>query len=151
MSRMMRMMTMREILFRGKRRDNGEWLYGSLMQITYKEENNAMPFYIIFEDFFIFVGGDAKSLRHAVVDPETVGQYTMMSDDHLKRLFEGDICRAKNLLHNGKEELFTVEWCENGFFLVDDTGTTWHPCYLEDIENIGNIHDNPELLGGANA
>ncbi len=140
---------MREILFRGKRRDNGEWIEGSLMKITRNENECAESFYLIFQDNFSFKGTLVKSEGHAVVDPETTGQYTRVRDEHLKPLFEGDICRAKNLLHNGKEELFSVEWYANGFYFVDDTGTPWHPHHLEDIENIGNIHDNPELLGGA--
>lgn len=127
---------MREILFRGKRKDNGEWIKGCLFVDDKGEKYQIMTGYY-----------DCKTLWD--VDSETVGQYTRFSDDHLKRIFEGDICRAKNMLRNGKEELFTVEWYENGFYLIDDTGTPWHLHTLEYIENIGNIHDNPELLGGA--
>lgn len=131
---------MREILFRGKREDNGEWVFG-------------MPW--ILEDRACICPWREGMCKYDTgfypvrVDPETIGQYTRFSDDHLKRIFEGDICRAKNMLHNGKEELFTVEWYENGFYLIDDTGTPWHLHTLEYIENIGNIHDDPELLGGA--
>lgn len=128
---------MREILFRGKRLDSGEWTEGA-----YKEAKVGK---YLAAAFITETLTDGVYETHRV-DPESVGQSTALKDKNGKRIFEGDICRAKNLLHNGKEELFTVEWCENGFFLVDDTGTTWHPCYLEDIENIGNIHDNPELL-----
>jgi uncharacterized phage protein (TIGR01671 family) len=131
-------MTMREILFRGKSLGNGDWLEDSLFIDDKGEKHEILAGYVNYRLSW-------------EVDPESVGQSTSLKDKNGRRLFEGDICRAKNLLHNGKEELFTVEWCENGFFLVDDTGTTWHPCYLEDIENIGNIHDHPELLGGANA
>ena len=129
---------MREILFRGKRRDNGEWKNGCLFVSDDGKQYQIMT-------------GRYNCKHLCGVDPETVGQYTRVRDEYLKPLFEGDICRAKNLLHNGKEELFTVEWYENGFYFVDDTGTPWHPHHLEDIENIGNIHDHPELLGGDNA
>lgn len=138
-------MNMRELLFRGKRRDNGGWIEGylaahDLICPSYPEDTlNATGEYC----------GQVPYVGFVEVDPETTGQFTRISDDHLKRIFEGDICRAKNMLHNGKEELFTVEWYENGFYLIDDTGTPWHPCLLEDIENIGNIYDLPELLGGA--
>lgn len=131
---------MREILFRGKRLDSGEWAEGA-----YKEEKVGKYLTAV----FITEKLTDRVYETHRVDPETVGQYTRIRDDHLKPLFEGDICRAKNLLHNGKEELFAVEWYANGFYFVDDTGTPWHPHHLEDIKNIGNIHDNPELLGGA--
>lgn len=138
---------MREILFRGKRVANDEWVEGNFCMSALEQQRGlcGVDGYIRLYDF------NKGKMEIYKVYRETVGQYTGLKDKNGKRLFEGDICRAKNLLHNGKEELFTVEWYENGFYLVDDTGTPWHPHHLEDIENIGNIHDNPELLGGDNA
>lgn len=150
---------MREILFRGKRKDIGEWVYGSLMQITYKEENNAIPFRMIFEDKFSFVGGYAKSLSRAVVDPETVGQYTGLKDKNGRRIFEGDIVRHHNgslYADSDNIELGKVYWDEkycgwrrtsNGAFhhgCVDNYRISPDCIY----EVVGNVHDNPELLGG---
>jgi len=143
MSRMMRRITMRELLFRGKRRDNGEWIEGYLAAFDL-----ICPSY----PYAGFVG----------VDPETVGQYTGLKDKNGKRIFEGDIVRH----HNGNPyadsdniELGKVYWDEkycgwrrtsNGAFHHGcvDTYRMSPDCVYEVI---GNIHDNPELLGGDNA
>ena len=146
---------MREILFRGKRKEDGEWLCGSLMQITYKEENNAIPIYMIFEDKFIFVCGDAKALNHAVVDPETVGQYTGLKDKNGKRIFEGDIVHCIARL----DEADCIVIFEDGEFRLVPTeryatyvtGGGFYALRNFEKEVVGNIHDHPELLGGDNA
>lgn len=146
---------MREILFRGKRKDNGEWVYGSLMQITCKDENNAIPFRMIFEDKFSFVGGDAKALSHAVVDPKSVGQSTTLKDKNGRRIFEGDIVHCIARL----DEADCVVIFEDGEFRLVPTkryatyvtGCGFHALRNFEKEVIGNIHDNPELMGDDNA
>ena len=131
---------MREILFRGKRKDNGEWVEGSLLKVTI----NGKTAYLIFGDNFSFDGNDVKALSHALVDPDTVGQYTGMTDKNGKRMFEGDI-----VVDEDTGNIRTVEYRRNRFVFVSLLRHFFDVIYEEDWEVIGNIHDNPELIGGA--
>lgn len=147
---------MREILFRGKRKDNGEWITGCLLKVTFRGET----FHLIFGDDFSLIGDDVKSLSHALVDPSTVGQFTGLADKNGKKIFEGDIIKyhesfvmkSTGVVFFGENEWggntnvgFYVKWviAELPDILRTDLGF-W--CHERDIEIIGNIHDNPELL-----
>ena len=136
---------MREILFRGKRVDNGEWIEGHYVRYGYtgKENDYIVPVY-------------ASDLYAIEVIPETVGQYTGLTDKNGKKIFEGDIVQRRNkelLLNNifdFKIVFIPVKAC---FTAVDISGgnVTFISDYINnkyDIEVIGNIHDNPELLDG---
>ena len=146
---------MREILFRGKRKDNGEWIEGSLLKVTISGET----YYFIFCDDFALDGFDVKALSRAIVDPETIGEYFGLPDKTGKRIFEGDILRYFD------DEIQVVEWNDEahqimlhtyaeyerkvGRKAVKEKCEGWH--YLNDyplneMSIIGNIHDNPELL-----
>ena len=129
---------MREILFRGKQLDNGEWVYGYYVHIGPVSCQRA---YIIPEY--------ASSLYVNEVDPSTVGQYTGLKDKNGKRIFEGDIAKVLQ----GKDKDIAYVGFENGaFMLYPKTGniyerTLWSYWYNDwDVEVIGNITDNPELL-----
>ena len=129
---------MREILFRGKRLDNGEWVYGYYVHIGPVSCQRA---YIIPEY--------ASSLYVNEVYPSTVGQYTGLNDKHGKRIFEGDVAKVLQ----GKDKDIAYVGFENGaFMLYPKTGniyerTLWEYWYNDwDVEVIGNITDNPELL-----
>lgn len=120
---------MREILFRGKRVDNGEWIYGDLKQ-------NGATF-----GKRCFITQWLKPLIEVV--PETVGQYTGLTDENGTKIFEGDIV---NLLYS---DFYGQDRC--GKFVYDDMTNTDIIFRIETshaIEFIGNIHDNPELLEG---
>lgn len=126
---------MREILFRGKRTDNGKWVYGNLVRGC--DEKYA----------YIVEFGNREMCRNYVdVHPETVGQYTGLKDRNGTNIFEGDIVLLK-----GDEEPYQVVFDESCFQVYSDS-----VCYVMDnfydyeIEVIGNIYDNPELLGGNN-
>ena len=137
-------MKMREILFRGKRADSGEWIEGDLLQIKYYNkpiiECKIMP---------------QTPVSSAVpVLPETVGQYTGLTDKNGKRIFEGDICKFKrfNDVHVGKV-VFNVTtasfimWYQPIVGAYGEKATQKMLLSVCDyIEIIGNIHDNPELL-----
>ena len=128
---------MREILFRGKRVDNGEWVYGSFipdsMEIYYGDKDL---------DGFIKPFGETKEERVMVeVERNTVGQYTGLKDKNGTRIFEGDIVICDYFC--GVVNFYEGTWCV--------TEEDNYPEYLYDVIDlkiIGNIHDNPELLKG---
>lgn len=127
---------MREILFRGKRKDNGEWVYGNLIT------DNEDMYVLMKEDLLrgMDVGGWIDGAQSYEVIPETVGQYTGLTDKNYVKVFEGDIVR----IFDGEYFSGVVKYSnEQGSFTVDDTSLHY---WVSDIEVIGNIHDNPELL-----
>jgi hypothetical protein len=116
---------MRESLFRGKRADNGEWIEGFLVKKFDK-------WYIYDFDFLPY---------SSEITPETVGQYTGLTDKKGKKMFEGDIIKDRfddigQIEYKPKYVAFIIQGWETGFAF-------W---VKKDIEVIGNIHDNPELL-----
>ena len=135
---------MREILFHGKRADNGEWVEGDLLQIKYY--NKPIIEYQIMPQTPV-------SSAYPVL-PETVGQYTGLTDRNGKRIFEGDICKFKrfNDVHIGKV-VFNVTTASFIMWYQPIVGAYGEKAtqkmllsVCDDIEVIGNIHDSPELL-----
>ena len=137
---------MREILFRGKRSDNGEWVEG----VPFFEENRC---YII-EDLFICDEYACTGAVNSMVIPETVGQFTGLTDKNGKKIFEGDIIKSCEY-----GDVYFVEYCaDDGYPAFDvvpemniECNGLSHLHIVEGIEVIGNIHDNPELLKGGEA
>ena len=129
---------MREVLFRGKRTDTSEWVKGYLY-ITHIGAHEIGSY-----DAEINI----ERLTFDVI-PETVGQYTGLTDKNGKRIFEGDIVSL--VKHDGL--IYKVVYVPCRYELVNSKGVN---CFVldiyksENIEVIGNIHDNPELLGGEN-
>jgi len=113
---------MREILFRGKRVDNGEWVEGSLQ--------------IVGDQTYVFPPNAWDSVDTYEINPETVGQFTGLTDKNGKKIFEGD------LLGNGKAE-YRVVWHGSGFYAENEGAISEIDFLIEDcgFEITGNIHD----------
>ena len=128
---------MREIKFRGKRLDTGEWVYGDLITWWRDEGSRAIC--------------DIGGIRHDV-NPATVGQYTELRDIRNQEICESDICRFSYTGMDGKERSHTwVVKYENGMYWLRHIGGLKHydsTLFLnfQKIEVIGNIHDNPGML-----
>ena len=145
-------MAIREVIFRGKRTDNGKWECGDLLS---PNEFNAIP-HIVYIDY-LNEYGDIGEISTPVL-PETVGQYTGLTDKNGVKIFEGDICRFKrfNDVHIGKivfnaTTASFVMWYQPIVGAYGEKATQKMLLSVcDDIEVIGNIHDNPELLGGEN-
>lgn len=134
---------MREILFRGKRLDNGEWIAGHLLK--YEDGSARMVSSNI--DIFCFEKDESiiQTVAHRV-DPETVGQYTGFVDKNSKKIFEGDIVS----IYNSKAFLFAVEWNNQYVLKCTSNGVSDNILNViespEDVEVVGNIYDNSELI-----
>ena len=115
---------MREIKFRGKRLDNGEWLYGSLVILNGR--------YFIFDD----------ANRHEV-DPTTVGEYIGLKDNNGTDVWEGDIVEWENLMKINRRSVIAYR---DRMFCFVDANNEPEEIWCCSFTKIGNIHDNPELL-----
>ena len=136
---------MREILFRGKRTENGEWLEG------FYEKTSGRHF---------IVNGFTNALQYVQkeVIPETIGQYTGLKDKNGKKIFEGDIVQYQPS-HMCEPTYSVVEYCADKYnypafdLKKHDYEANGLQCAHEEgigCEVIGNIHDNPELLEAKN-
>ena len=137
---------MREILFRGKKIDNDEWTYGFYFEHSIDGQKYSYIKYQTFDEGFV--------TNEVVAD--TVGQYTGLTDKNGKKIFEGDIIKYKNtdgikfngvaltvigkVVYNEKNASFAISG-------KDEIGAKHYDYFpIKNIEVIGNIHDNPELL-----
>lgn len=122
---------MREILFRGKRTDTGEWVFGDLLRggIDYITA--------------IRTRCGENSYEVVSVDPKTVGEFTGLYDKNLERVFEGDI--IKETFEEIGTQYAEISWSKYGYLKISPFGN-WLFADIKDCEKVGNIHDNPELL-----
>ena len=125
---------MRKIIFRGKDKTNNKWVVGSGI--------------IVDTNSTIIYRKNIEGLYFENVIPETVGQYTGLTDKNGTKIFEGDIVKLLTLYDT---EVGVVGWSEIyfRFKIAFSDGLSDGLDVTDKFEVIGNIHDNPELLGGA--
>ena len=129
----------REIIFKAKRVDNGRWVVGGYFSEPYTDKKYIVrwnSFGIGFNEFI-------------EVNPDTLCQYTGLTDKNGQKIWENDICK---MVYNGVVYVYVVVWDKTE---LDFKGTNGKENYgrnfeylgcCEEIEVIGNIFDNPELL-----
>lgn len=129
----------REILFRGKCFNTGEWVEGFL-GIEVPDEFVIQQF--SFDEYF-----KSECIDQYAVKPETVGQYTGLTDKNGTKIFEGDIVRLQNL-----KLLYEIYWDKKEARYKARNGGCVSPlCNDYNVfveEAVGNVFDNPELLEG---
>lgn len=127
----------REILFRGKSIGIGVWLYGHLFNYGLTAPSNVPCISVCVP----------KSWKEAyilyAVSPDTIGQYTGLTDKNGVKIFEGDIVEFTNLdLPN-----MVVRFDNGSFMLCEDEYSTYEELRMNyAVEVVGNIYDHPELM-----
>lgn len=135
---------MREILYRGKRLDNDEWVEGDLVH----------------NGFLILIYKLPEETKYMtvtyIIDPETIGQYTGLTDKNGKKIFEGDIVKFHTETYTSMRDTigvvkyynasYGIAYKNKQHFLAFNNASTNVRWY----EIIGNIYDNPELLEAKN-
>ena len=128
---------MREILFRAKRIDNGDWIEG----LPSCDINGNLTEFEVYRGF--------ANCEIADVDSETVCQWTGLTDKNNRKIFEGDICKIHSGPIDEEDGCFSVEWDEgDARFALYGEGLTvdFGNYHGHECEVIGNIFDNPDLL-----
>ncbi|MBF1529873.1 MAG: hypothetical protein HXN96_08030 [Prevotella salivae] len=128
----------REILFRGFNEKNNKWLYGYYFvnrgqHLVVADEIQTNPL-VNWTDF--------------VVDPNTIGQYTGLTDKNGKKIFEGDIVTGRNCRFVVKYDERKAEFVAVNSTLPKGFGLSMSQTWINGTNKIicGNIHDNPELM-----
>lgn len=126
---------MREILFRGKDPESGEWHYG-----YYIKRNDGDRGALILEDYYLE--------SYEIVKHETVGQYTGLSDKNGVKIFEGDILEGdlEDRFDPGAKWRSIVVWGTFGWMCKGRQTLPMDEFDILEGEVIGNIYDNPELV-----
>lgn len=146
-------MNERDILFRGKRIDNGEWVKGNTIHIRPNGEVYIAP-------LGSFIGYSKANRPHQwyridtlfyEVSPESVAQYVGITDKNDTKIFDGDIVKTK--FGRVCKVVFLQSPCFCGVDFIPLEGKHEPPddydLYLRDnLEIIGNIHDDPVIPGG---
>lgn len=129
-------MSNRKILFRGKREDNGKWVYG--YYTLYGRSRGLYP--------AIITGTEQGCVIPAFIVPETRGEYTGLTDKNGTKIFEGDIL---NFCYDEEYTNYEVIWFGNKWLVLTcgSNGTdNLDIFFCQHSAVIGNIYDNPELL-----
>ncbi len=141
----------RTIKFRGKMIPENEWIFGTILRIPAPpvcfEKSETDKYYIQFPDPRYMPDWNMPyKMVQGEVNPDTIGQYTGLHDKNGKEIYEGDIVKIKYR----DEDIGKVIYEHNGFS-IDVTNMNKNYGRVSFVNNfmevIGNIYDNPELLG----
>lgn len=125
-----------KILFRAKQTGGSDkWVYGFYVEAETLDKSGI-------EYFIIEKSADGES---HLVAPETVGQYTGLTDKNGTKIFEGDICKHRSN-YSDNTVISTVIYADGHFLALVNEHSGFE--LSEKLEVIGNIHDTPELLKG---
>lgn len=136
----------REILFKAKRTDTGEWVEGTPI-------NTHIGVFMCFDENTHYCSQYGYMEIDEIVKmiPETLCQYTGLTDKNSQKIWENDICIIHSSFIDEEDGYFAVEWDDEGarFVLYGDGLTVDFDNYHgHECEVIGNVFDNPELLEG---
>lgn len=147
-------MSNREHLFRGKRKDNGEWVEGHLLRY----ESGRARIIPSHTDIFCYENDEniIQTIAFEVI-PETVGEWTGLRDKNDRRIFEGDIAESRASENTEDWKRWKVGYIDGSFVFTQDRIYRKKRKYEENLlcvdeiklyglVVIGNVHDNPELL-----
>jgi len=142
---------MRTYEFRGQQIDGMGWVYGDLIRHYENQRRFIAMDQLAYETSYCGIDRLVSERFHEVT-PETVGQFTGLKDKNGKEIYEGDVVRYDDISDLGESlgEVAVVEYMDDqGCFdpLAIGYSGCYYSRYIENTEVIGNIHDNPELLG----
>ncbi len=122
---------MREIKFRGKRNDGKGWCFGNV-QAPFPTDDNPT--------YNLWFMNDTNHIQREVI-PETVGQFTGVTDKNGREIYEGDIIKHTNGLSYDWKYL-TIEWSDKYLQWAGRTGCYVHPLYDLKSEEIEIVHED---------
>ena len=127
----------REVLFRGKATETGEWVYGNLASGIYWLDDSTMTVIIPTDVTFY---PHCEISEYYLVDPETVGQYVGWEDIKGNKIFEGDILESTTRRLDRRIMISDIYNASGLYIYISEYG----------YKVVANIWDNPEMLGGKN-
>lgn len=143
-------------MFRGKRKDNGEWIEGYLIKPGRESFSDPERYGICNKAIPLGGSGVCHNLKIDEVVPETVGQFTGLTDKNGRHIFEGDIIYVEyDIEYVGvaaeRIGLFVVVFDDGCFMKQKKDGALFHFIPSDKCKVVGNIHDNPNKEVRANA
>lgn len=145
----------REIKFRGKMIPENEWIFGTILRIPAPPvcfgKSETDKYYIQFPDPRYMPDWNMPyKMVQGEVNPNTIGQYTGLKDENGKEIYRGDIVQGLFADQEESEIKGQVIYSKGqaSYIVIASNNDEWELGYLDNLEVIGNIYDNPELLGG---
>ena len=136
----------REIEFRGKRIDNGEWTFGYFYCHKGLDKHYILP--IDETSFYNGIPIVPRSFSNCAINKETLGQYTGLKDKNGTKIFEGDLLYYRNSNHDEEDGAMELIFEDGSFMISGDILIPLHEIHSWELEVVGNIYDNPELVNG---
>lgn len=142
---------MREILSKGKRMDNNEWVKGFFIIEEYSSLKDVRPAIIPVIENGSGLWGEKNESDYDTyeIDPETFCQYTGLLDKNGKKIWENDICIIHSSHIDEEDGYFIIKWDDDkARYILDGVGLSvdFDNFYAYECEVVGNVFDDPELL-----